>query len=295
MPGDGQARGPHRRAARRRRGGRRAALRRPRRHRLHRGRARPPREGPRAPRELAVRRRRRSPEAAARVGLRRADAGRRGRVHRVDERRRHAPPVLQGPARGGAAVGVPRRRHAGRATAIEVRVARSHAQAHEPRQGPLSRGRLHQARRHRVLRARRAGDPAAPRGPPADAQALPQRRRRQVLLREATRRATGPTGSKVAPIELSKKVVEFTPSATTCRRSSGSATSPRSSCTRRCSRAVPIERPTMMVFDLDPGPAGDDRRVLPRRADRCRGCSRTSACRRSRRRRAPRACRSTSR
>ena len=101
--------------------------------------------------------------------------------------------------------------------------------------------------------ARRAGDPAAPRGPAADAQALPQRRRRQVLLREEHARATGPSGSR------SRR--------SSCRR--------RPSSSRVCddlptlvwlgnlaalelhtslSRAVPIERPTAMVFDLDPGP-----------------------------------------
>ena len=191
-------------------------------------------------------------QAAARVGLRRADARRRGRVHRVDERRRHAPPVLQGAARGGAAVGVPRCRHAGARRRRGAR-RRAHAEGHEPRQGPVSEGRLHEARRHRVLRARRAGDPAAPRGPAADAQALPQRRRRQVLLREEHAEPPARSGSR------SRR--------SSCRR--------RPSSSRVCddlptlvwlgnlaalelhtslSRAVPIERPTAMVFDLDPGP-----------------------------------------
>ena len=49
---------------------------------------------------LTVRRR---AGAAARRGLRAADARRRGRVHRVDVGRHAAPPVLQGAARGGAA------------------------------------------------------------------------------------------------------------------------------------------------------------------------------------------------
>ena len=50
--------------------------------------------------------------AAPRRGLGTAHPCRGGRVHRVDDGRDDAPPVLQGAARGGAAVGVPRRRHA---------------------------------------------------------------------------------------------------------------------------------------------------------------------------------------
>ena len=42
-----------------------------------------------------------------------------------------------------------------------------------------------------------------------------------------------------------------------CRRSYGPPTLPTSSCTRRCPRKNDIARPTMMVFDLDPGAPAD--------------------------------------
>ena len=53
------------------------------------------------------------------------------------------------------------------------------------RQGALPRDRLHEGRPHRLLPGRRAGAPPPPGRPPADAQALPGRRGRGVLLREA--------------------------------------------------------------------------------------------------------------
>src|SRR5688500_16747915 len=54
----------------------------------------------------------------------------------------------------------------------------------EPRQDILSEGRLHQGRRHQLLRPRRARSAATFEGPPAHAQALPQRRRGHVFLRK---------------------------------------------------------------------------------------------------------------
>ena len=51
----------------------------------------------------------------------------------------------------------------------------------------------------------------------------------------------------------------------------------------------------MIAFDLDPGPAGHDRRVRRGRVPAARAPSTTSGWRRSPRRRAPRACRSTCR
>ena len=101
----------------------------------------------------------------------------RGRVRRVDERQDAPPPVLQGPGgrRAAEALAAARAAHDRRGP---------RAQVLEPRQGPVSQGRLHQGRRHRLLPADRARGPAAPRGPAADAQALPERRRGPVLLRE---------------------------------------------------------------------------------------------------------------
>src|SRR5918997_5489547 len=55
----------------------------------------------------------------------------------------------------------------------------------QPRQGPVPEGRLHEGPRHRLLHAHRAGRAAAPARAPTDAQALSQRRRGRVLLREA--------------------------------------------------------------------------------------------------------------
>ncbi len=180
----GAARAAHRRAARRRvRPRRRLPLRRARRHRLQRRRARAPRQAARTTeaRGLAVHRRR---APAARRRLRRARARRRGRVHRVDLRRRPAPPLLQGAARGQGRARSRARGHAacgaGREGDDDGRGAR--AEAVEPRQGALSRGRLHQARRDRLLFRCRDDDDRPPAGPRADGQALAGRRRREGLL-----------------------------------------------------------------------------------------------------------------
>ena len=60
----------------------------------------------------------------------------------------------------------------------------AHAVALQPRQGALPRRGLHEGARDRLLHADRALRAAAPARPRADPQALPQRRRRAVLLRE---------------------------------------------------------------------------------------------------------------
>ena len=61
---------------------------------------------------------------------------------------------------------------------------RPRSQVHQPRQGLLSRRRLHQARRAQLLRRRGGADPAASEGPPAFAQALSRRHREGVLFPE---------------------------------------------------------------------------------------------------------------
>ena len=94
---------------------------------------------------------------------------------------------------------------------------------------------------------------AAPARPPADAEALPRRRRGPVLLREAVPVAPARLGARPRRSRAERARRSTSASPTTCRRSSGWRTSPTSSCTRRCRCAEDIERPTMMVFDLDPG------------------------------------------
>src|SRR5204863_5058452 len=62
---------------------------------------------------------------------------------------------------------------------------RAPARADESRQGALARGRLHQGRDDRLLRAGRRRDPSPPARAAVDTEALPERGRREVLLREA--------------------------------------------------------------------------------------------------------------
>ena len=107
------------------------------------------------------------------------------------------------------------------------------ALALQPGQGHVPRGGLHQGAGDRLLHAHRAGRAAAPARPAADAQALPERGRGPVLLREALPLARPRLG---APRGRSRR--SSTASATTCRRSSGSPTSPTWSCTRRCRRST---------------------------------------------------------
>ena len=62
-----------------------------------------------------------------------------------------------------------------------------HAEVHQPEEGLLSRRRLHQARRPELLRRRGRPDSAAPEGPPALAEALPQRHQGGVSSSRRTR------------------------------------------------------------------------------------------------------------
>ena len=168
-------------------------------------------------------------------------------------------------------------------------------QALEPRQGLLSGRRLHQGPGDRLLHARRPGAAAAPARPAADAEALSGRRRGPVLLREAVP-VHRPDWVKTVAVEQAQQARDrLLPRRTTCRRWSGSRTSPTSSCTRRCRWRRTSMRPTMMVFDLDPGAPGRDPRVRAGRALAARDCSATSGSRASRRPPARRASRSTCR
>ncbi|CAA9503894.1 MAG: DNA_ligase_IV_Ku-like, partial [uncultured Solirubrobacteraceae bacterium] len=173
---------PDRRAPGRRLRGGRAALRRPRRHGLHPGRARPPRQDARPARDGrgAGGDPQGGPARAARRGLGDATLARGGGVHGVDAGRRPAPPVLQGPARRQAGGGGGPRDPEGPGAAR----GGPRGAPEQPGQGALSRGRVHEDRRARVLPGDRARAAAAHGGPAPDAQALSQRRGRQVLLRE---------------------------------------------------------------------------------------------------------------
>ena len=153
----------------------------------------------------------RAPEAAPAARRRAsaagdAGAGRPGRP-RAAVRRRHPAP--------GRGAGGDRRRPG--------------AEADQLGQGAVSGDRLHQGGSDRVLRADRAGRATASQGPAADAQALSERRRFAVLLREAVAVAPAPTGSRRSRCRTST-----TRSPRIGRRWCGWPTWPTSSCTRRC-------------------------------------------------------------
>ena len=150
---------------------------------------------------------------------------------------------------------------------------------------------LHQGPGDRLLHAHRARAAAAPARPPTDPEALPERRRGPVLLREALPRRTRPTGCG----RRAGRQASTTASATTCRRSCGSPTWPTSSCTRRCR----CRRRSTAPDRRWPSTSTRARRPASRSAARWRSCcgtrSPSSGSRASRRRRARRASRSTCR
>ena len=193
--------------------------------------------------DVAVRRRRRRSRA------RRSSSSRarlRGRVHRVDARGRAARAVLQGAARGQGA---------GRAPSCAKRPARPSLVEVDGRELRLSNldkvlypaDRVHQARPASPTTLAIAPRAArAPARPPADAQALPQRRRGQVLLREE--RAVAPP-DWVATATLGSAATSSPTDAADAGLAG--ATSPTSSCTRRWRARSTPERP-------------DDGRLRPR-------------------------------
>ena len=111
-----------------------------------------------------------------------------------------------------------------------------------------------------------AGAAAAPARPAADAEALPERRGGQVLLREAVPVAParlGPDGARCGA-GRNKKDINF------CLANDRPTLVWTSNLAdielhTSLSLADPIERPTMMVFDLDPGEPADIVAVLPGR------------------------------
>ena len=130
-------------------------------------------------------------------------------------------------------------------------------------------------------------------GPPADPQALPERRRRPVLLREAVARAPAGLGADRAHLERAQG--DRLQLAEDCATLVWLANLASLELHTSLSRADALERPTMLVFDLDPGRAGRHRRVLRGRARPARRCSTRLGLRASPRPPAPRGCRSTCR
>ena len=250
----GETRRPRRRpAARRARApGASAALRRPRRQRLHGDDAR------RARAALEPLRRSRSPFArGSRRGRsiawrpscsRRSSSGvdAQGLVRppsfkglRTTSRPRRRVEGEGGPARRGGGVG-------GRDSPLQ------------PRQAAVPAGGLHEGRPDRLLRRDRA-DAAAP-----PARAAPDR---ASAGRTASRAKPSTRRSAEAPSRLGRDGLCLHPqrraqtdrlqaSRRTWRRSRGSATRRRSSCTRRCARATDPDRPTARRLRPRPGPAG---------------------------------------
>ena len=227
--------------------------------------------------------------------LRRAALRRRGRVQRVDARTACcAHPSYKGLREDRAARACPRRRaarprrHGGHRRGPRAQASPTSTRSSIPR-------RLHEGRRHRLLVRDRARAAAAPRGPAADAQALPQRRRRPVLLREERARRTGPTGCETATVQLNSKTIDFAlaqdvptlvwlGNLADLELHTSLSQAPRRRSARRCSSSTSTR-----------APPADDRRVLPRRAVAAGDVRGPRARRRSPRRRAPRACRSTCR
>ena len=94
-------------------------------------------------------------------------------------------------------------------TAGEVEVDGRRIKVSNWSKGPVAEDRLHQGRPRRLLRAHRAGAAAAPARPPADAQALSERRRRPALLREALPEAPARVGADGARRALARKTIDF--------------------------------------------------------------------------------------
>ena len=279
LPGEGRAQHDDRRAARGLPGeDGDARLRRARGHRLHRAHAARAAgaAGAAARRRVAVHR----PQAAAAEApvWVRAEARGRGRVRRVDAHAHAAGAVVQGPARrhrparGSTReeeesddVAALERRAAAQAIDAAARAARRRARRGRDRAAARCRSRTWTrscTRRPGSPRARsstttRASRPIVLphlRDRPADPQALPQRRRRRVLLREAVARRTARPGCRP---RRSGAATTSARSSTrwprTCPRSCGWPTWPTSSCTPRCRWPPTSTQPTMLVFDLDPG------------------------------------------
>ena len=266
---------------------RRAALRGARRHRLHRGRAR------RAVRKLLEPLRATTRPFDGRRSRRRARASSsRELVAEVEFASGPSAgtlraPVVQGPARRQDPRGGAWREHVDEPERAESRRGRG---------GGTGRGReLKLSNLDKVLYPEagftkgdvidyyardRAGPAAAPARPPADAQALPRRRRAASSSTRSSARRTGPTGCARRRVRAGRKDDRLLRGRRPADARRGWPTSPTSSCTRRCRRSPRTStRPTMHRLRPRPGRAGRHRRLLPGRAVRCAAAvRRASGC-----------------
>ncbi len=138
------------------------------------------------------------------------------------------------------------------------------AHDHQPGQGALPRGRLHEGRRDRLLPGDRAVLLPHLKGRALTMKRYPNGVDGEFFYEKECARAP-PDWVPTAPIGArATAATSTTASSTTCRRCVWAANLADLELHTSLARAPHVERPTMMVFDLDPGPPADDRRVLPR-------------------------------
>ena len=249
-------------------------------HRPH-GRPRSQRQGGQGQRDAVI------PRAAAR---RRRRPTRRRRADEAPRPKKPKPPASASPPDAGRATW-----RADDRSARRSRSAIAASSVTQPRQGPVPARRVHQGAGDRLLRADRADDAAPHRRSWRDVASMARTASRAVVLREALPVASSRVDADVRSGPATAAASSTTAASTRSRRSRGAPTWPRSRSTRRWPAAADIESPTMVVFDLDPGCAGHDRRVLRRSRSISATCSTISVSTPSRRRAVRRACSSTSR
>ena len=182
------------------------------------------------------------------------DAGRQGRPRRSAGAR--SPPSPKSRSRRSQSL------------ARQGRAARSRstggAEAHQPRQGPLPGGRLHQGRGGRLLR--RIAPAMVPhlRGRAADAAPLPEGVDDPTsLLREALPQAPAEMGEDGADRAAERRQDRLLRLRRPRRRWSGWRSSRRSSCTPRSRSRADADAADRARLRPRPGPAGRRRRLLP--------------------------------
>ena len=194
--------------------------------------------------------------------------------------------TLRAPSLKGLRDDVDRRRSTGgdeRTTASEAaaaataRVGGREIRLAQPRQGPLSAAGFTKREVIEYCARDRAGAAPASRGPRADAQALPQRRRRRSTSSRSARRRIARSGSDRDACSAAARRSTHRRRGPRDARLAG-ATSPTSSCTRRSRSRPTPDRPTRVVFDLDPGAPATIVECCAGRAAAARRCSTGSGC-----------------